>query len=362
MGNCEMFCDQFESDKNQILITKHKKGKGKGILQPTQIRHNHKVEQPIDDSSKDFINNNIINNSTMSPKEKEKYQKGIVPNLYTPSTLNNSQRELFPQRETGIKYEKELMKIIKLQRTYKQKLNNIKDVKLIIVRDDTKKYVGFVLKYNNDIKHTFGIMKWNDGDKYRGTFYNDLYNGYGRYLTNESGTTFEGQFKNNEMNGFGIERWKLGSVFIGEYVNNEKSGIGTMNFDDQFVFKGEFKENNINGYGTLTQSNITIRGYYANNQLDQYGIWEDKCRKRRYEGEMNSLGEWEGFGILFDCDNTISIGKWHQSKLNGEAITIQANRKLEKCVYSKSKIIKVLQPDKITLYETIAIQIIRGEY
>lgn len=349
MGNCEMLCDQFESDKNQILITKHKKGKGKGKNYSTQARtiQNQKSDQLIDDSSKDSIFNNVNNSLSMTPKLKEEHQKGISPHLYTPSTLNNSQRELFAHRDVfGMKNDKEINKIIKLQRAYKQRLNKIKEVKVIIAQDDIKKYVGFALRFNTDIKHTFGILKWNDGDEYKGTFYNDLLSGYGRYLTNESGTTYEGQFKNNEMNGFGIEKWKLGSVFIGDYVNNEKNGIGLMNFDDYSVFEGEFKENNINGYGTLTQSNIIIKGFYVNNQLDKYGIWEDKKNNRRYEGEMTPQGGWEGFGILYEGDNSITIGKWHQSKLNGESITILPN--------------KTLKQEKITIYDAIAKKIIRG--
>ena len=75
--------------------------------------------------------------------------------------------------------------------------------------------------------------------------------GFGRFRDSShlNANMYEGQYKNNMKNGFGIFKWGTGNLYIGHYVNDEREGIGQMTWCDGRMYIGEWKNGFQHGYG-----------------------------------------------------------------------------------------------------------------
>ena len=83
-----------------------------------------------------------------------------------------------------------------------------------------------------------------------------LRNGHGisnLYLNDELYSTYEGEYFNDQRNGYGVYENIMKSVkYVGEYKDGKKNGQGTYTRDDGVKFVGEFKDGLANGQGTHT--------------------------------------------------------------------------------------------------------------
>ena len=60
---------------------------------------------------------------------------------------------------------------------------------------------------------------------------------------------YEGEWKNDMMDGFGIYHYSNGDVYEGDWKNNMQHGRGKYYFTDGFTYEGEWKEHQIHGTG-----------------------------------------------------------------------------------------------------------------
>ena len=99
-----------------------------------------------------------------------------------------------------------------------------------------------------------GIWLWEEpseyaGKKYVGEFKDNQYQGKGTF-TFENGNKYIGQFSNMEMHG------------IGKYIWVDKSGFAKT------IYEGEFKHNQVTGYGIKKRADgTTMEGYWENGNL-----------------------------------------------------------------------------------------------
>ena len=85
---------------------------------------------------------------------------------------------------------------------------------------------------------------------YEGEFKKDKVNGFGIYYYNKNKTCYYmGEFKNDKKNGIGISFKKGEYTFESEYKNDYEGGIGILNFDDGDIYKGEVSKGHLEGYG-----------------------------------------------------------------------------------------------------------------
>jgi len=54
------------------------------------------------------------------------------------------------------------------------------------------------------------------------------------------GAIYDGKWKGNARDGFGIQQWKDGAKYVGEYVNNKVHVKGKFYHIDGDVFEGEW--------------------------------------------------------------------------------------------------------------------------
>ena len=80
---------------------------------------------------------------------------------------------------------------------------------------------------------------------YNGIFNNDKIDGYGRiqFINSKNGESeYEGFFKDNNIEGKGIMKWKNGNIYEGEMKNNKMNGQGILRLNNGVVIKGLFKD------------------------------------------------------------------------------------------------------------------------
>ena len=100
----------------------------------------------------------------------------------------------------------------------------------------------------------------------------DCVNGKGTKLTR--GHIYQGEFKDNHRQGYGIYTFPDGSVYRGQFVKGAMEGEGEYSFQSGDVYKGTFKNNKRNGQGSYYRADGTVLS----------GLWEDNVLVMEGEG------------------------------------------------------------------------------
>lgn len=113
-----------------------------------------------------------------------------------------------------------------------------------------------------DCENGFGIKIYPDSSRFEGNFEKGLKkNGIYTY---KSGDKYEGSFNNNLRDGFGIYTYKNGEQYKGLFLNDKKE-YGSYQFKNNDVYTGSFENNLPNGYGVMKyNSGKVIEGYWEN--------------------------------------------------------------------------------------------------
>ncbi|KAL9645910.1 hypothetical protein ABK040_001019 [Willaertia magna] len=268
--------------------------------------------------------------------------------------------------------------------------NNLNNLPII-------EYIG---KNNNLNKYT--IIKWQDGSKYKGEIKDGLRHGFGKFTccsingknnkskyigqwfegkrhgkgilfysinsnnnnTNTSITInsknnhsinnnnsingnierYEGEFKNNKRDGYGIMYYKSGSYYEGNWSKNLREGKGKMYWtnDPMEIYDGDWHNDLPNGKGkhfyfqhfinNNTSNNTSINGMnHFNNNLNN-----NKCNY--YEGEYKN-GMREGFGTFYYADGSFYSGNWSFNRKNGHGYFYNVNGTSEYGIWKNDKLI-----------------------
>jgi hypothetical protein len=132
----------------------------------------------------------------------------------------------------------------------------------------------------------------------RGEIRNNKLNGYGAFVCSEY--TFEGRFKDNNM----VEGTKVTSsyTYTGSFENDLFSGYGVfISKNGHEIYSGHFKNGKFFGRGVLE---LLVHAHYA--------------FKNVWDAEWKGDGQQSGNGILRLYDGTIYIGDFYKLKPYGE--------------------------------------------
>lgn len=193
------------------------------------------------------------------------------------------------------------------------KANRIED----FVKYDDGYYDG---EFNSDNQRDgYGILTYSDKRIYEGNWKNDMINGLGR-MKFTNGDIYEGEFKDNQRNGQGKYIYYKGNVYEGEF-KDDYFIKGTIIFKDGniFVGEGEFTEEVfvfVKGIMTFRNGNI----FEGEGEIDFInGIMKGKMKYKKgglYEGNFkNFLRNGEGKMIYKNGD--IYDGEWIDDIENG---------------------------------------------
>ena len=92
-------------------------------------------------------------------------------------------------------------------------------------------------KYEGD-----GFFLFENGDRYKGSFKDDMISGKGEYSYFESGDNYKGEFKDDLMDGKGVYTTKKGNRYEGMFKKGKLFGEGKLIRKDGEVFIGNFKD------------------------------------------------------------------------------------------------------------------------
>ena len=192
-------------------------------------------------------------------------------------------------------------------------INQIKNIiiimnKVIAENQKNTEQIRKDIKQLNDLIttqfKTKGKKKYKDGE-YVGEFQNGLRDGKGTFYYYENNEyerkKYEGDWKNDKIEGKGKMIWKTGEVYEGEWSNNLKEGKGIETYTDGAKYEGNFKNSKFEGKGVL---------YYANG-----------CR---YEGDFKNNNR-HGSGIMYYKSDGIgkSMGDFVDDKPSGKHVFLQ---------------------------------------
>ena len=147
-----------------------------------------------------------------------------------------------------------------------------------IRRDEIANVISF--KYIDGIKYPlskcvlniFGWYSCKYGDKFKpidnGRF-DQFGSKQGQFLYKwKSGDIYEGNFKDDDLHGYGKLYWSGGNIYQGNWKKDVRHGYGKMTWSNGDVYEGNYKDDVPHGYGKITWSNGDV----------YEGNW--------YEGEM----------------------------------------------------------------------------
>lgn len=185
-----------------------------------------------------------------------------------------------------------------------------------IIDEYENKYEGPIL---NGAANGYGIKYYKDGRKYIGEFKNNLREGKG-ILYRPDGTVFKGTYKNDIQDGEGININKNGKIFKALFKNGKvirgsaimyylEENFNLMTF--QYRYEGDYKNNKREGFGIFNMpNNDKYEGEFQNNKYNGKGkyIWGDGSW---YEGGFNN-DQKDGKGVMY-FDNGAKInGLWKE--------------------------------------------------
>ena len=182
--------------------------------------------------------------------------------------------------------------------------------------------------YQNNVPNGFGKKTYLSGAYYEGIFLDNKWHGPARYIYEEdnvyssfvgsysngkatNGTFFlknglvssSGEFnKDGEMNGEGLiytysEDGAIQTLYQGEFRNNRMNGFATSYNSDGTIYKGQFKDGYWSGLGEFEDQKQILKGYFNKKGLQGEASYFNKKYKYLWEGPFKN-GIRDGQGIV----------------------------------------------------------------
>jgi len=155
-------------------------------------------------------------------------------------------------------------------------------------------------------RNGFGVETLPTGEKYEGQFLDDQHQGQGK-MTYADGSTYDGSFAANLRDGVGNAKFKDGSTYTGEWKADRRVGHGTYTSADQkWTYDGDWVGNVRSGQGKLA---------YADGSYTYDGPFKNDVR----EGEgQSTFGDGRVFKGTFV--NNVQTGHGELAYPNGRKI------------------------------------------
>lgn len=104
------------------------------------------------------------------------------------------------------------------------------------------------LELNEDILHIYseigdgeGKFTYTNGDYYEGTFLNGYRHGRGTMIYAADNAMYEGEWKHNLQEGWGVKNWGDGIVYEGEWKDDKMHGTGKYTLSCGTIIEGRFE-------------------------------------------------------------------------------------------------------------------------
>eukprot|EP00929_Paragymnodinium_shiwhaense_P044907 TRINITY_DN23013_c0_g1_i1.p1 TRINITY_DN23013_c0_g1~~TRINITY_DN23013_c0_g1_i1.p1 ORF type:complete len:412 (-),score=75.33 TRINITY_DN23013_c0_g1_i1:149-1384(-) len=136
-----------------------------------------------------------------------------------------------------------------------------------------------------DESNGVGVLRWPDGSSYEGQFLHSSKHGEGVVKSTAGEIIFQGTFKHDTMSE-GTYYYPDGRKYVGRWRDGHMDGNGMLCWPDGAVYRGNFRQGVRTGEGQLS--------------------WPDG---RSYSGQWMN-GKQEGTGTYIDAKGNKTVGKW----------------------------------------------------
>ncbi|KAM4624517.1 radial spoke head 10 homolog B [Polymixia lowei] len=186
----------------------------------------------------------------------------------------------------------------------------------------------------------YGKYTWLDGSSYEGEVYNAIRHGIGTYKCANSSVVYRGQWHHGKRHGKGLIYYNQDATswYEGDWVNNNREGWGLRCYSSGNVYEGEWKNNVRHGEGKMTWKKIgqQYSGTWQNGVQDGRGThtWFLKRvpgsqypQRNEYRGEV-VLGQRHGQGSFHYASGALYQGEWKNNKKHGQGKFIFKNGRI----------------------------------
>ena len=168
-----------------------------------------------------------------------------------------------------------------------------------------------------------GTFYYNNGDKYEGSFKDNIFSGYGKYTYSDGGS-YEGDFLLGKPWGQGTRIWPDGRKYTGGFGDGKMSGEGTLIMEDGTVYKGGFGLGYRSGKAEVTYPDgSTYKGDFLTEERHGEGVLT-LSDGTTYVGEFKH-DEKRGQGTLAYPDGTTYTGNFDHDMLWGQGTLTKAD-------------------------------------
>ncbi len=139
-------------------------------------------------------------------------------------------------------------------------------------------------------------------------------------FTWENGTSYVGEIKDGEANGYGKMVFPSIGTYVGYFVNGNREGLGTFTWLQGDSYVGYWSNDKMNGAGTYTFSDgYAIRGIWQNNQISADAIYMSPSSL------VTTVGATEQIVALVEPEKITEVIEWTSS---GDAVSISGSGNL----------------------------------
>lgn len=262
------------------------------------------------------------------------------------NTANNAIAPMESKIEDAIDSPKKIYAVIcQLVKAITRSESHQFSFKIFDENGDLGAYIGQFNKRGS--RNGKGMMMWEDGSVYSGSFKNDKCEGKGILFS--KGSIYKGEFKEQKFQGNGILKSADGNVYRGEFVNFKKHGKGKIWYANGDKYEGSFKNDKLEGKGVFKYSNGDVyRGSFKNDERDGTGTLSNrndgihiglfKANKKEgigkicyyngstFEGDFKN-NEKNGYGTFTHHDGTLDIIPYEAGIAKGEGVRWSNNGK-----------------------------------
>ena len=102
--------------------------------------------------------------------------------------------------------------------------------------------------------------------------------GKGKHEDLLKGSIYNGDFSEDNKNGYGEEKYFDGSIYKGEFKIDQTWGKGRIKWNNKKEYIGEWENSEISGYGMLFDCQVKHICYFSHNMKEVFGanFYEDQ--------------------------------------------------------------------------------------
>eukprot|EP00804_Cyclotella_cryptica_P028642 CCRYP_008164-RA/>CCRYP_008164-RA protein AED:0.21 eAED:0.21 QI:406/0.8/0.66/1/0.8/0.66/6/422/991 len=136
-------------------------------------------------------------------------------------------------------------------------------------------------EWRDNTPNGWGVFRWPDNSVFQGMWKDGRRHGNSGTLIVSDGFRYEGAWVDNAMEGRGVATYPDGQIYEGMWVAGRREGRGTIRFTNGAVYEGRFKDDNMEGQGTMKMSRNVIIPSHSD---DEASVEDTKADKSQKEG------------------------------------------------------------------------------